>query len=143
MARFGPGVLTANRQDKLNAPPKEQKEVFSEEAAWHYSDVNQRMRTFFCRHSRPSDGGLIVGIRLFGGRPLSSSKSDHAKLEAISKSQAMIEFDLDGTVLTANENFLKVLGYQLSEIVSQHHRMFVEPSYAGSTEYRVFWERLR
>jgi methyl-accepting chemotaxis protein len=74
-----------------------------------------------------------------GGR----GSADKATLEAISKSQAVIEFDLDGTVITANENFLGAVGYRLEEIVGQHHRMFVEPHYAESAEYRGFWERLR
>jgi methyl-accepting chemotaxis protein len=65
-----------------------------------------------------------------------------ATLDALSKSQAIIEFKLDGTILTANENFLAVLGYELKDIVGKHHRMFVEPAYAAGPEYRAFWERL-
>ncbi|WP_421760669.1 methyl-accepting chemotaxis protein [Devosia sp.] len=64
-------------------------------------------------------------------------------MEAFSKSQAIIEFAMDGTILNANSNFLETLGYELSEVIGQHHRMFVEPGYAGSAEYRGFWERLR
>ena len=65
------------------------------------------------------------------------------QLEAIGKSQAVIEFDLDGTIRNANENFLATLGYKLDEIVCQHHRMFVEPNYANSTEYEAFWQALQ
>ena len=63
-------------------------------------------------------------------------------IEAINRAQAVIEFALDGTILTANENFLGTLGYSLEEIRGQHHRMFVEPAYAASDEYRQFWEKL-
>ncbi|MFD1941314.1 methyl-accepting chemotaxis protein [Paradevosia shaoguanensis] len=63
-------------------------------------------------------------------------------MNAISRSQAIIEFALDGTVLTANDNFLAVMGYRLPEIQGQHHRLFVEPTYAQSAEYRLFWETL-
>ena len=76
---------------------------------------------------------------------LFSSRADRdaaATLTAISKSQAMIEFALDGTILTANENFLGAMGYTLAEIQGQHHRMFVEPTYAQSAEYADFWRRL-
>jgi methyl-accepting chemotaxis protein len=66
-----------------------------------------------------------------------------AVLEAASRSQAIIEFALDGTILTANQNFLSALGYSLDEVVGQHHRMFVSPAYAASEDYRSFWERLR
>ena len=65
------------------------------------------------------------------------------KVEAISRSQAVIEFELDGTIIQANENFLSVLGYRLDEIKGRHHSMFVEPGYRDSQEYRQFWERLR
>jgi methyl-accepting chemotaxis protein len=64
------------------------------------------------------------------------------QLAAISKAQAVIEFKLDGTVLNANENFCKTLGYTPEEIRGQHHSMFVDPAYRQSPEYRAFWERL-
>ncbi|GAB2191193.1 PAS domain S-box protein [Sessilibacter sp. MAH1] len=64
------------------------------------------------------------------------------QIEAIGLSQAVIEFGLDGTIITANENFLKTLGYELNEIQGRHHRIFVEPSYASSAEYREFWDKL-
>ena len=64
------------------------------------------------------------------------------QLAAINKAQAVIEFALDGTVLTANENFLKTLGYSLAEIKGQHHGMFVDAAYRQSPDYRIFWEKL-
>lgn len=64
------------------------------------------------------------------------------KLSAISKSQAVIEFNLDGTIITANENFLKTLGYDLAEIQGKHHRMFCDQEYTSSSSYRQFWEKL-
>ena len=65
------------------------------------------------------------------------------QVAAISRAQAVIEFKLDGTILTANENFLTTLGYRLEEVQGRHHRMFVEPSYGASAEYEQFWARLR
>lgn len=64
------------------------------------------------------------------------------KTDAISKSQAVIEFQLDGTILTANENFLVTLGYTLDEVQGKHHSMFVEPEFARSAEYSEFWAKL-
>ena len=64
------------------------------------------------------------------------------KIEAIGRSQAVIEFELDGTIITANENFLSVLGYRLDEIKGRHHSMFVEPAFKSSPEYKQFWEKL-
>ncbi|ETR76776.1 chemotaxis protein [Afipia sp. P52-10] len=71
-----------------------------------------------------------------------SSRESQAKLEALTKSQAVIEFNLDGTVITANDNFLNAVGYRLDEIQGKHHSLFVEPDYRDSREYREFWERL-
>ena len=64
------------------------------------------------------------------------------KMNAVSKAQAVIEFNLDGTIITANQNFLATLGYDLSEIQGKHHRMFCEPSEANSQQYKYFWEKL-
>jgi methyl-accepting chemotaxis protein len=65
-----------------------------------------------------------------------------AKIDAISRAQATIEFRTDGTVLSANENFLKALGYTLGEIAGKHHSMFVEPAFASSAEYADMWRKL-
>ena len=65
-----------------------------------------------------------------------------AKLDALSKAMAIIEFRLDGTIVTANENFLATVGYTLSEIKGRHHRMFVDPAYGESADYREFWAAL-
>ncbi len=91
-----------------------------------------------------------------GGKPIkvvkyatdiTAQKQDYADLvgqvRAINKSQAVIEFDLDGTILTANDKFLAAIGYTLPEIKGKHHRLFVEPGYAASPEYKLFWEELR
>lgn len=73
----------------------------------------------------------------------SSIMDNQSKVEAINKSQAVIEFNLDGTILAANENFLKTLGYRMDEIKGRHHSMFVDPSYRDSADYRRFWDDLR
>ena len=64
------------------------------------------------------------------------------QIAAINKAQAVIEFQLDGTIITANDNFLKTLGYTLEEVKGQHHSLFVEPAYRASTEYKQFWRDL-
>jgi methyl-accepting chemotaxis protein len=64
------------------------------------------------------------------------------KVSAIGKAQAVIEFDMQGKVLDANDNFLAVMDYDLSDIQGEHHRMFCEPEYAGSAEYKKFWQKL-
>jgi len=75
-------------------------------------------------------------------RSNSAAQAALAQVEAISKSQAVIEFNLDGTIVTANENFLKTLGYSLGEIQGKHHSMFIEPAMRDSAAYREFWASL-
>lgn len=72
-----------------------------------------------------------------------NTSEDQAKLIAIDKAQAIIEFTLEGTILTANANFLAAMGYRLEEIKGQHHSMFVEPHEKASQDYQDFWRDLR
>ncbi|WP_374569819.1 methyl-accepting chemotaxis protein [Phenylobacterium sp.] len=65
-----------------------------------------------------------------------------AMVAAINRSQAVIEFKLDGTILSANDNFLHALGYTAQEVIGRHHSMFVKPDYAASAEYKDFWRKL-
>ncbi len=70
------------------------------------------------------------------------SMEDAGKIRAISNSQAVIEFKMDGTIITANENFLNTMGYTLAEIEGKHHSMFVEPAMRDSAAYQEFWGAL-
>jgi methyl-accepting chemotaxis protein len=73
----------------------------------------------------------------------SSSRDLAARLNALDRCQAVAEFELDGTLLTANDNFLALMGYGLDEIQGKHHRIFVDPNYAASADYRQSWNSLR
>jgi methyl-accepting chemotaxis protein len=69
--------------------------------------------------------------------------ADHAgQLAAIDRAQAVVEFDMDGTVRKINENFARVMGYSAGEVVGKHHSMFADAGVAGSAEYRAFWAKL-
>ncbi len=78
-----------------------------------------------------SQTGARLGVREMRGQ-----------IEAINRSQAVIEFEPDGTIIRANENFLNTVGYTLDEIRGRHHRMFVDPQHHESAEYKAFWEKL-
>ncbi|WP_345817456.1 PAS domain-containing methyl-accepting chemotaxis protein (plasmid) [Paraburkholderia sp. PREW-6R] len=68
---------------------------------------------------------------------------DHAgKVRAIERAQAVVEFDLRGHVLAANDRFLELMGYSKEDVQGQHHRMFCDPSYIATDDYRAFWEKL-
>jgi len=74
---------------------------------------------------------------------IEARNADYAKYSAaIERSQAVIEFQLDGTVVTANDNFLRTLGYTLEEIKGKHHSLFVDEDYRRSPEYKEFWAKL-
>lgn len=64
------------------------------------------------------------------------------QIEAIGKSQAVIEFEMNGTIVTANDNFLNAMGYSLAEVQGKHHSIFAETSYKNSHEYQEFWNQL-
>jgi methyl-accepting chemotaxis protein len=66
-----------------------------------------------------------------------------SQIAAISRSQAVIQFDLDGIILDANENFLRAVGYSLAEVQGKHHSMFVDNAYRNSADYRAFWQKLK
>ncbi len=66
-----------------------------------------------------------------------------SQLEAINKSTAIIEFDINGNILSANNNFLNISGYSLDEIQNKHHSMFCEESYVKSKDYKLFWDKLK
>lgn len=115
------------------------------------------------RYKRLAKGGVEVWIEASynpilnsAGKPYKVVKiatdvtqraKEHAKLkgmvEAIGRSQAVIHFEMDGTIIEANENFLSVMGYTLDEIKGQHHSMFAEPEYGASQEYKDFWADLK
>lgn len=73
---------------------------------------------------------------------VTEQRLQQGQVAAMDRSQAVIEFDLEGRVLHANANFLAALGYSLGEVRGRHHGMFVDEAYRNSAEYRAFWERL-
>ncbi|MEM6331646.1 MAG: PAS domain-containing methyl-accepting chemotaxis protein, partial [Planctomycetota bacterium] len=94
---------------------------------------------FASRRSKPATPSPADQAAAAGAK---QATDDHATLEAFSRSQAIIEFSPTGEILTANENFLAVLGYSLAEIQGQHHRLFVDSDDANSAEYKAFWQSL-
>src|SRR3990167_1734862 len=98
---------------------------------------------FFARlFGRHTSGNVsnYAGVGVKSGRE--HVRDMERKMAALSKSMAVIEFSLDGKILTANANFLQTMGYSLDEVQGQHHSMFVDAEYRYSNEYRLFWEKL-
>ena len=76
-------------------------------------------------------------------RTVQDATERRAILTAIDRSMARVEFDLEGNVLDANDNFLGVMGYTRNDVLGHHYRTFCEPGHAASEEYQRFWTRLR
>ena len=83
--------------------------------------------------------GVIMDMTAFKER----NAEFESIVRAINRALAVVEFDMQGHVLHANDNFLNLIGYDLQEIVGQHHRMFCEPAYVQTEAYVQFWEQLR
>lgn len=76
-------------------------------------------------------------------RTIEASREHESLIKALMRSTAVIEFELDGTILTANDRFLATVGYRLEQIRGKHHRIFCEPEEANSAGYQAFWDKLR
>jgi methyl-accepting chemotaxis protein len=113
-----------------------------------FKRVNKQGRTLWLEASyNPvlDERGQVIKVIKFATDITSQVQAEQesaAKIEAIGRSMAVIEFDLKGTILTANANFCEAVGYSLDEIQGRHHRLFVDEAYAQSEEYRAFWENL-
>ncbi len=84
----------------------------------------------------------LLGVTFMFGFSGSSRSNAGAVLTSLSRSLAIVEFDPTGTILSANEKFLTMVGYRLDEILGHHHSLFVEPAYAQSQDYQEFWHQL-
>lgn len=141
LPQFNLSTVIGSNIDIFHKNPAHQRSMLA-----HIKDVHR---------SSISVGSLLFGLTV---RPLQDEHGNRlgtlvewedakqldfaGQISAISRSQAVIEFKLDGTIITANENFLATLGYSLEEIQGKHHSMFADPVYRDSAEYADFWARL-
>lgn len=101
------------------------------------------MRAAWC--PTKSESGVVTHMTAYGTdvtQAINKARENDEFIQALYRSTAVIEFKLDGTILAANENFLKTVGYSLQEIVGKHHSIFCEPAYTNSTEYQKLWRDL-
>ena len=97
-----------------------------------------------CTPVKDEQGRILKFITLFTDVTAAQLQTAdfQGQIAAIGRAQAVIEFNLDGTVITANDNFLNALGYKLAEIKGRHHSLFVDPAYHATAEYQQFWRNL-
>jgi methyl-accepting chemotaxis protein len=142
-----PDSLIGSNADIFHKDPSLQRRLTSDPSRLpHRADVKMGPMTFaLCISATHDDNGVYNG-NVFEWNDVTELRELTAnakgQIDAISKAQAVIEFTLDGKVLTANDNFVKTLGYTLDEIRGQHHGMFVDPQYRQSRDYQMFWDKL-
>ncbi|WP_205622412.1 methyl-accepting chemotaxis protein [Xanthomonas arboricola] len=124
--KLGGGAFDAGRYKRLN---KDGSEV------WIQASYNPVLD----EHGRPYK---VVKYATDVTRQVIDSADADGRIQAIDKVMGVIEFDLEGHVLSANDNFLAILGYSAEEAIGQHHRIFVDANYGGSEDYRHFWAKL-
>jgi methyl-accepting chemotaxis protein len=145
LPKFSVATLVGSNIDVFHKNPQHQRRMLASLDAIHRATINAGGRSFDLAVTPLKDkagrrAGFVVEwadatIRL-------QNLEYAAQAQAISRAQAVIEFKMDGTVVTANENFLRALGYTLPEIVGKHHSMFVVAGERDSAAYREFWAKL-
>jgi methyl-accepting chemotaxis protein len=147
---FDGSKLLGSNIDQFHQNPQHQRQLLSDPARLPYkTDIKVGPLTFALTVTAQRDGaGNYVGNTLEWKDVTEVRKQEFinadysGQIAAIGKSQAVMEFNLDGTVISANDNFLQMLGYSLEEIKGGHHSRFVEESGKQSMEYREFWAKL-
>ncbi|MEM7530306.1 MAG: PAS domain-containing methyl-accepting chemotaxis protein [Pseudomonadota bacterium] len=98
--------------------------------------------TFFPVRSEKGKVTKIIKTAIDVTAEVEKRAADKGKLSAIYRSQAVVEFDVTGRIIDANENFCRTMGYTQTEVIDKHHAIFCEREYAESEKYRAFWRRL-
>ena len=140
---FDPNAIIGTCIDMFHKNPAHQRQLLSDSSRLpHQTEITVGDFKFALNVSGVFEtNGDYVG-NVLEWADVTADRLNSGKLDALSRSQAVIEFGLDGVIATANENFLNTVGYTLDEIRGQNHSMFVEPEYKTSTEYKEFWAAL-
>jgi methyl-accepting chemotaxis protein len=143
-AGFTPEGIIGQCIDVFHKDPAHQRRMLADPSRLpHHAHIQVGPLTFALHvHAlRDSQGNYIGNILEWADATL--LREQQARLAAIDKVQAVVEFTLDGLVTAANPVFLGLMGYTLDELKGRHHRVFVEPAYAQAPEYEAFWNKLR
>ena len=145
LPKFSVATLVGSNIDVFHKNPQHQRRMLASLDAIHRATINVGGRSFDLAVTPMKDkAGRRVGFVVeWADATIRLQNLEYAaQAQAISRAQAVIEFKMDGTVVTANENFLRALGYTLPEIVGKHHSMFVVAGERDSAAYREFWAKL-
>jgi len=144
LPEFRAGRLVGMSMDVFHRNPDHPKRMLQGGQGRHRTTIRVGGRMFDLTVNVLRRGGEVRGYSIeWADATARLANIELAALMAgISRAQAVIEFTPEGEILTANQNFLDALGYQLDEIRGHHHRMFVDPAHAASAEYAAFWATL-
>ncbi|WP_439597894.1 methyl-accepting chemotaxis protein [Falsiroseomonas sp.] len=145
LPRFSMATLLGSNIDVFHKNPDHQRRMLAVLDKPHSATIRIGQRAFDLLVSPIGQGGRRAGfvVEWEDAHHRLLNLDYAAQIAAIGRAQAVIEFTMDGTIVTANENFLKTMDYRLEEIRGKQHSMFVEPAYARSADYKAFWEALR
>jgi methyl-accepting chemotaxis protein len=144
---FDPDNIVGVCIDIFHKDPSRQRKLLADASRLpHHADIKVGPLTFaLCVGATHDEKGSFNGY-IFEWNDVTELRelTTNAKgvIDAISRAQAVIEFNLDGTIITANGNFLQAMGYTLAEIQGKHHSMFADAAFAASPEYVAFWQKL-
>ena len=145
LPRFAVDTLIGSNIDIFHKNPSHQRNMLAHLTKPHSATIRVGSHSFDLHVTPIMEGGkpkaFVVEWADAKERLLNLDYQN--QMAAISRVQAIIEFTLDGEIVTANENFCKTMGYSLDEIRGKHHSMFVEPVYKASSEYAQFWDELK
>lgn len=144
---FDVAKLVGTNIDTFHKNPAHQRKLLSDPANLPYNtDIEVGPLSFNLNVTAIMDAdGAYIGTALEWLNNTESKNTIAAyegQLDAISKAMGVISFEMDGTIIDLNQNFLDVVGYSKEEVVGHHHRMFAEAELANSAEYREFWAKL-
>jgi methyl-accepting chemotaxis protein len=145
LPRFSVAALIGSSIDVFHKDPRQQRRMLENLKSVHRATIVVGGRSFdLVATPLMGAGGVRSGFVVEWANATARLQNLEyaAQASAISRAQAVIEFNMDGSVITANDNFLRAMGYSLAEIRGKHHSMFVEPSYRDSGAYRELWAKL-
>ncbi len=140
---FDPARIVGMCIDTFHRDPSHQRRMLADPSKLPFrTDITVGALKFALNVNASYDADGVYDGNILEWMDVTELRTQQGQLAAIEKSQAVIEFSLDGRILHANANFLNALGYSLEEVRGQHHSLFVDAAYRQSPEYRVFWDKL-
>ncbi len=141
---FNPDAIVGTCIDMFHKAPAHQRQLLSDPSRLPYkTDITIGNLKFALHVTAVFDAQRNYVGNVLQWDDVTATRLNAGMLAALNRSQAIIEFALDGTIINANDNFLNAMGYRLDDIKGRHHRMFMDPTEAATPEYGRFWDQLR